>query len=126
MMIDINKVKKNIEIKQQEQSEKRKLLFQKAWEDFESIVNHIINKYQPEKIYQWGSLLNYNHFSEISDIDICIEGYIPPKDFFCMLGEIEQMTNFPVHIAEINRIEPVYAKNIKTKGRLVYEKQLDT
>jgi predicted nucleotidyltransferase len=121
-MIDIIKVKKNLEIKQQKQSEKLKLLFQRAWKDFEAIVNHIIKVYQPEKIYQWGSLLKYNNFSEISDIDICIEGNIQPKEFFCMLGEIEQMTNFPVHVVEINRIEPVYAESIKTKGRLVYEK----
>jgi predicted nucleotidyltransferase len=121
-MIDIIKVKKNIEIKQQKQSEKLKSLFQKAWMDFETIVNHIIKVYQPDKIYQWGSLLNHKNFSEISDIDICIEGNIPPKEFFCMLGEIEQMTSFPVHIVEINKIEPVYAVSIKTKGRLVYEK----
>jgi len=121
-MININNAKKFIEIKQQKQKEKLNILFQQAWKDFEKIIDHIIKKYRPERIYQWGSLLNQNNFSEISDIDICIDGYIPPEKFFRMLGELEQMSNFPVHIVELHNIEPTYAESIKAKGRLVYEK----
>jgi predicted nucleotidyltransferase len=125
-MIDINKVKQFLETRQEEQSEKLKRLFQQAWIDFERIVDHIIKKYEPEKIYQWGSLLNQKNFSEISDIDICIEGDLSPQKFFSMLGEVEQITNFPVHIVEMHNIEPIYAESIRTKGRLVYEKKPDS
>jgi len=34
----------------------------------------IVREYKPLRIYQWGSLLEDRHFSEISDIDIAVEG----------------------------------------------------
>ena len=82
----------------------------------------IIRKYQPEKIYQWGSLLNEKNFTERSDIDIALEGITNPADFFALLGNADELTAFPVDIIQLEKIHPLNAESIKKNGRLVYER----
>lgn len=48
--------------------------FQEAWRDCRAIAGLIATRYQPRRIYQWGSLLHRAEFSEISDIDLAVEG----------------------------------------------------
>jgi len=82
----------------------------------------IINKYEPQKIYQWGSLLNRKYFSKISDIDIAVVGNFTPREIFAMFGEADAMTEFPLYLVELDKIEPLYAESIRKNGKLVYEK----
>ena len=43
--------------------------FEQARKDFDAIVQMLIRKYAPVRIWQWGSLVDGKGFSEISDID---------------------------------------------------------
>jgi hypothetical protein len=61
--------------------EKRRA-FEKAWHDFDNIVVLITKECKPRRIYQWGSLLNEKYFSEISDIDIAVEGIRSAEQYF--------------------------------------------
>ncbi len=97
--------------------------FQQAWKDFDAIVTMIIEKYAPKRIYQWGSLLNEAHFSEISDIDIALEGVPSAEIFFKILGDADQLTSFDVDLVEIDKIDPIHAESIRKKGRLAYERK---
>ncbi len=76
--------------------------------------------YCPKAIYQWGSLLDRDRFSEISDIDIAISGHISAEVFFEMFGKAMDMTDFSLDIVELEKIHPLHARNIREKGRLVY------
>lgn len=96
---------------------------QNATDDFDKIVKMIIKKYNPGRIYQWGSLLNKETFSEISDIDIAVEGIISAQTFFAMYRDADKLTRFPLHLVQIEKIRPVYAKWIKRDGQIVYEKR---
>ena len=51
--------------------------------------------YRPLRVYQWGSLLHPEHFSEISDIDIALEGLSSPEEYFAILGDVMNMSSFP-------------------------------
>lgn len=102
--------------------EKRAVRLKQARRDFEAISGMIIEKYKPAAIYQWGSLLRENHFSEISDIDIAVEGITSPEDFFSLLGEAMQMTEFPLDIVQMEKIEPEFRSQILKRGRVVYER----
>jgi predicted nucleotidyltransferase len=82
----------------------------------------IIKKYKPEKIYQWGSLLNKKHFSEISDIDIAVQGIGNVGKFFAMFGEADIMTKFDLDLLDIDKIDSIHAESIKKNGRIVYER----
>ena len=118
--------KKAVAFLQDKESAKKKqsdVLLNQALIDFDSIVKFIIGNYNPLRIYQWGSLLEREHFSEISDIDIGVEGIKSAQDFFSLYSDIENMTSFPVDLIQIEKIEPEFQEIIKLKGRVIYEKE---
>jgi hypothetical protein len=87
------------------------------------IVSHIIKKYNPRRIYQWGSLPDFSRFSEISDIDIALEGLSGPEAYYAIIGDAMEMTSFPLDIIEIDKLDPETAKEIRRKGELIYERK---
>lgn len=95
---------------------------EKARLDFHKMVKLIAEKYRPKRIYQWGSVLDEQRFSEISDIDIAVEGVRSAAEFFAILGDVMEMTDFAVDLVELEKIEPLHAESIRRRGRLVYER----
>lgn len=93
---------------------------EKARSDFDSIVSFIIEEFHPSSIWQWGSLLNRDHFSEASDVDIAVEGLSSTEDVFRILEKAEQLTDFPVDVVELEKIEPSFRELIMKKGICVY------
>ena len=94
--------------------------FRTAWVDFDRIVEMIVREFGPLRIWQWGSLLHRRHFSVRSDIDIAVEGLGPAERLFQLHARAEELTGLPLHIVELERIEPEYARLIRTSGRLVH------
>lgn len=120
---NLEKARENIRKREQMRKQNLELKRKKAIADFEKILNFIIEKYNPVRIYQWGSLLEGEHFSDISDIDMAIEGLSNPTAGLEIIGEAERRTDFPVDIVEIERIHPAHAELIKKYGKLVYERK---
>jgi predicted nucleotidyltransferase len=105
------------------QDRRRKALEERlalARADFTRIVDHIARTYQPKRIWQWGSLIDGNHFSERSDIDIALEGITDPKTFFAILGDAMDMSSLPVDVVQMETIHPAYAESIRSRGRIVH------
>jgi predicted nucleotidyltransferase len=119
--IDIEKVKRFLK----EKEDRRRKALQKRWaaacNDFNRIVSHIISTYRPLRVYQWGSLLHPEHFSEISDIDIALEGLSGPEEYFAILGDVMSMSSFPLDIIDLGKVEVETATFIKQRGKLIYE-----
>ncbi|MBN1348859.1 nucleotidyltransferase domain-containing protein [candidate division KSB1 bacterium] len=120
---DLKKARQFLAQKEKERKKRLDARFARAKSDFQKIIETIIEKYQPEKIYQWGSLLDRRHFSEISDIDIALEGITSAEIFFKLYGDIMSMTDFCVDIIQLEKIEPEFAELIKEKGKIVYERK---
>lgn len=119
--IDLAAVRKFLadkEVRRQKILDKR---FQQATDDCAQIVKKIIDDYAPRRIWQWGSLLDRRRFSEISDIDLALEGLSGPEEFFKIIGDAMELTNFPVDIVELEKIEPENADYIRETGKLIYE-----
>lgn len=76
--------------------------------------------YDPLRIWQWGSLLDRKRFSEISDIDIAVEGIEDTATFFELYGKALSLTTLPLDLVELERIEPLHAASIRERGRLVH------
>ncbi len=110
--------------------EKRQALldqrFREAWRDFDAIVEYLIARHAPKRIWQWGSLLDRKFFSEISDIDIAIEGLTGPQEFFAVRGKAQEMSAFPLDILEMESVGETNAEHIRENGRLVYEQGTGT
>jgi predicted nucleotidyltransferase len=87
------------------------------------MIQLIIDRYRPKRIYQWGSLLHPEEFNDLSDIDIAVEGLKSAKIFFDLFGAIEELTKFPVDLVEIEKIDPIHAESIRKNGKLVYERK---
>ena len=88
----------------------KKLLMKRldrAQRDFDRIIQRIINKYDPLRIYQWGSLLHPEDFSEISDIDIALEGIASTEQFFSLLSEADELTDFPLDVVELEKTKKI-------------------
>ena len=96
--------------------------FERAKKDCEKIVSDIIAEYAPHRIWQWGSLLNRKFFTEKSDIDIAVEGLPTPSEIFDILAHAEEITDFPLDIIELEKIEPEFSELIKRKGKCIYER----
>lgn len=95
--------------------------FEQARNDCERIVRHIISRYAPHRIWQWGSLLDRSRFSEISDIDLALEGLPGPQEFFNILGDAVELTDFPVDLVELETVGVENAQYIRNAGRLIFE-----
>jgi predicted nucleotidyltransferase len=113
-----------IQDKRREEAKQRKEDLAKAREDFRLIVDLIIRDFNPEKIYQWGSLVDGTTFQDISDIDVAIAGISDAERFFCLYGKAQKLTRFPLHIVQLETIHPTYANDIIKKGVLIYERPL--
>jgi predicted nucleotidyltransferase len=98
-------------------------LYKKASNDCSKIIKMIIEKYNPKRIYQWGSLLHPEQFSEISDIDIAVEGISSAETFFKLFGDADTMTKIALDLVELEKVEPVHRDSIIRKGKLVYERK---
>jgi predicted nucleotidyltransferase len=96
--------------------------FAEANADAEKIIEMVQRDYRPSRIWRWGSLLDRSRFSEISDIDIAVEGIGDTATFFALYGKALAMTAFPLDLIELERIEPIHADSIRKNGRLVYER----
>lgn len=98
------------------------LLAARATSDAKKIIAMIIACYRPLRIYQWGSLLRPGGFKSYSDIDVAVEGICDAERFFALLGQAQEMTEFPVDIVQMEKIAPEYAEDIRMQGKLVYER----
>ncbi|PTN36733.1 nucleotidyltransferase family protein [Desulfonatronum sp. SC1] len=123
MTVSIDKARSFLKQKQQARQEQLSLLHARAVADASAIVRMIVQRYNPIRIYQWGSLLRPELFREYSDIDLAVEGVREPERFFRMFGDAERMTDFPLDLLDIEKIAPEFAEIIKMKSIVVYERE---
>lgn len=97
--------------------------FERATRDAAAIVAAIAQQVNPRRIYQWGSLLDRSRFSEISDIDLAVEGLSGPADFFRTLGIAMEGTKLPVDVIELEKVPEDIAERIRSRGALVHERR---
>ena len=84
--IDLDRVRVFLRDKERRRRAAVDARFERAGRDARAIVAQIAAEVNPQRIYQWGSLLDRTRFSEISDIDIAVEGLRGPAEFFRTLG----------------------------------------
>ena len=96
--------------------------YAQATRDAGAIVSEIAAQVNPRRIYQWGSLLDRKRFSEISDLDLAVEGLNGPAEFFQVLGIAMNGTALPVDVVELEKLPADIAERIRKRGALVHER----
>ena len=121
---DIETLRTFIRKKRRERNEDLAVRLAQARSDFDRIVEMIINEFCPERVYQWGSLIDGKGFSEISDIDIAVEGVTEPERFARLNSKARELTSFPLHIVQLETLHPLHVSEITAKGKLIYARPL--
>lgn len=121
--IDLDRVRTFLREKDGRRNARLDARFERARRDARAIVAQIASQVNPRRVYQWGSLLDRNRFSEISDIDIAVEGLRDPAEFFRALGIAMEGTSLPVDVVELEKVPPEIADRIRTRGALVHERR---
>ena len=111
-------------VRAKKRDRERRLAFalEEARRDCDRIIAAIARDFDPLRIYQWGSLVAPGHFSELSDIDIAVEGITDPALFSALVGKAADMTRFELDIVQIERVHPAYADHIRRRGRIAHER----
>ena len=112
----------NLKRRHDERQARRRKLFEQAQADSQNIVAMIIARYAPRRVYQWGSLLQPEHFDENSDIDIAVEGIESVDAFFRLYGDAMQLTRFHLDLVEFDKLTPLDRETIAGKGVVLYER----
>jgi predicted nucleotidyltransferase len=98
-------------------------LYSHACTDAQAIISMIVECFDPERVVQWGSLLDRRRFRDYSDIDIAIGGITDAATYFELYGRADELTNFPVDLVQLETIAPEYRDLILQNGRIVYERE---
>jgi hypothetical protein len=93
-----------------------------ARKDFDAVVTMAAHDFQPVRMYQWGSLVNDRHFSEMSDIDLAVEGITDPRLLSELRRRAAEVSSFQLDIVAIEHVHSAYAEHIRQHGRVVYER----
>ena len=98
----------------------------RAQQDARSIVDLVARELRPRRILQWGSLIHTGRFSEISDIDIAIDGTAADEQTLSAVrAAAEAMTDLHVDLVVLERLDPGRAHLIREFGRKVWERSND-
>ena len=119
--IDLDKVRTFLDRKRERTRRARTALLERAQSDALAIIERIARVHNPSRIYQWGSLVETGHFTELSDIDIALEGLRGAEEYFAILGEVMGMTASPLDIIELEKVGAETAEGIRRRGRIVHE-----
>ena len=119
---DIHAARAFLEAKERRRSARLEQLLGQARHDAANIRRRLIVELNPCRLYQWGSLVHTEHFSEISDIDFAIEGLRGPREYFAAVGIAMDETEFPIDIVEIEKLDAETMERIIRRGRLVYDR----
>ncbi len=120
--IDLHRVRAFLADRERRRRARIDARFAQATRDARAIVAAIAEQVNPHRIYQWGSLLDRARFSEISDIDIAVEGLRGPAEFFRTLGIAMDGTSMPVDVVELEKVAEDVAERIRMRGTLVHER----
>lgn len=82
----------------------------------------IVERYRPLRVVQWGSVLKPERFTEVSDIDIAVEGIHDQQLWSDMERDLEKMLTFPLDLVPLDRIRPEFRDQILARGKVVYER----
>ena len=101
----------------------REALLERALADAARLVAAIADEHRPLRIWQWGSLVHPERFSEISGIDIAVEGLEGGERALSSIRDTaDSLTSFHVDLVEIEELDPGRAELIRRFGRVAWER----
>lgn len=116
---DVAGARRYLHAREEGRRQSRLALWRRAKADAERLIAEIIMRFGPSRVIQWGSVLEPAHFSEMSDIDLAIEG-VGSVAFLDLLRVAEEYTSFPLDVVRWENLEPEFQRIILMKGKVRY------
>ena len=120
--IDPDKVRAFLQAKADRRRARIDALFERTTREADAVIAQIAREVNPRRIYQWGSLLDRGRFSEISDIDIAVEGLRGPEEYFRTVGIALDGATAPVDVVEMEKLPADVAEYVRRRGKVVHER----
>lgn len=120
--IDPDKVRAFLQAKAARRRARIDASFERTTREADAVIAQIAREVNPRRIYQWGSLLDRARFSEISDIDIAVEGLRGPEEYFRAAGIALDGATAPVDLVELEKLPADIAEYIRRRGKIVHER----
>ena len=120
--VDLERVRAFLKAKEERRQARIDALFERATGEAGAIIAQIARELRPRRIYQWGSLLDRARFTEISDIDIAVEGLRGPEEFFRAVGIALDGATVHVDVVEMEKLPADVAQYIRRWGKVVHER----
>ena len=95
-----------------------------AFDAVGAAVRAIAPRYpQVRRAFLFGSVTRPGGLSEISDLDVAVEGMLGAEEFFALWRELEQTVDeWPVDLVELDRRAAHFARRVWETGELIYER----
>lgn len=119
IMVEIDKVKKNLINWEQREQELKEKDFGVVLETLKNL-EFVWDKYNIKKVYLYGSLADKS-FQKSSDIDIAVEADLPFDEFLKFFAEINGKIDMEVDLKLLKELP--FAENIIKDGLLLYERK---
>mgnify|MGYP006290751019 CR=1 FL=1 len=102
------------------EEEKRNLLFKKLNEKARQAARQLGSKYNLDKIYLFGSLINKDKFRLNSDIDLAVKG-LSSQDYLAAWGDLEDHLGYSFDLVQMEKANNLLVETIKEEGEVIYE-----
>lgn len=115
--MDIEKVKRNLQTKENHARQKKQDELQQIKKDLRNL-SAIWEKYNIKRVYLYGSVARARTHQE-SDIDVAVEGDLGYKELLHLFAEVDKHLTRPIDLRNLEEIP--FKDTIREKGVLVYE-----
>ena len=120
---DIEAARRNYRRRQAQRKTTLLERWQQARREADAAVQIVIDHYRPERIIQWGSILRPDRFTEMSDIDIAVEGVTDPETWSKMERELLDCVSFSLDLVPFEKLRTEHKSDILKRGIVVYERE---
>ena len=104
-----------------EQAAERSARYAVAQEDLGRVLE-ILRRYPAVKrVRTWGSMLRPDRFTELSDVDVGVEGVDSPQVWSQIERELLDEVRLPLDLVRWESLMEPHRKSIEARGKVVYE-----
>jgi len=88
----------------------------------ERLSNLLVDNFDVEAIYLFGSLAWGDTWTKETDIDLAVRG-LPGKQLFQAVTFLERQSDFPIDVVDLDGLSDYLRQRIQKEGKVLYEKE---
>lgn len=119
--IDLSRAAARILEEDRQRSRERAERYARARAELDRALELIRAHPEVRRVRVWGSLLRPDRFTELSDIDICVEGVTSHEVWSMIERELLDAVSLPLDLVRWETLMEQHRESIRARGEVVYE-----